>query len=111
MPVHIALLRAVNVGIGRSKLTVSLIEKQLNSRGTCRNWNTTLRLLALTEGQSAKSSTRSPVGNAHGKDPISLIPMLATRSIEKSSAGEKILLGLDRVTDKLFANHHSLQET
>jgi len=37
-------------GIGRSKLTISVIEKKLNTRGTCRNWNTTLKLLALAEG-------------------------------------------------------------
>ena len=42
-------------GIGRSKLTVSLIEKKLNTRGTCRNWNTTLKLLAMAEGRPAKS--------------------------------------------------------
>jgi uncharacterized protein (DUF1697 family) len=45
-------------GIGRSKLTVSLIEKKLNTRGTCRNWNTTLKLLAMAEGGSAKSPAR-----------------------------------------------------
>jgi len=37
-------------GIGRSKLTVSRIEKTLNTRGTCRNWNTTLKLLAMSTG-------------------------------------------------------------
>jgi uncharacterized protein (DUF1697 family) len=43
-------------GQGRSKLTISVIEKKLNTRGTCRNWNTTLKLLALAQGPSAKSS-------------------------------------------------------
>lgn len=36
-------------GIGRSKLTGTLIESRLGSRGTARNWNTTLKLLALCE--------------------------------------------------------------
>jgi uncharacterized protein (DUF1697 family) len=31
-------------GIGRSKLTAVLIERQLRSRGTSRNWNTVLKL-------------------------------------------------------------------
>jgi uncharacterized protein (DUF1697 family) len=34
-------------GIGRSKLTNSLIEKKLATRGTGRNWNTILKLTAL----------------------------------------------------------------
>jgi uncharacterized protein (DUF1697 family) len=34
-------------GIGRSKLTVALIEKKLNTRGTGRNWNTVLKLADL----------------------------------------------------------------
>ena len=34
-------------GIGRSKLTGSLIEKKLDTRGTARNWNTMLKLAAL----------------------------------------------------------------
>lgn len=34
-------------GIGTSKLTGSLIEKKLGSRGTGRNWNTVLKLAAL----------------------------------------------------------------
>jgi uncharacterized protein (DUF1697 family) len=45
-------------GVGRSKLTVSLIEKKLNTRGTCRNWNTTLKLLSMTQAEPSKSSTR-----------------------------------------------------
>jgi uncharacterized protein (DUF1697 family) len=36
-------------GIGRSKLTGALIERKLGSRGTARNWNTVLKLLALCE--------------------------------------------------------------
>lgn len=35
-------------GAGRSKLTHGLIEKKLGVQGTARNWNTTLKLLALT---------------------------------------------------------------
>ena len=31
-------------GIGRSKLTTALIERNLGSRGTARNWNTVLKL-------------------------------------------------------------------
>ena len=34
-------------GIGRSKLTIALIEKKLGVRGTGRNWNTVLKLAAL----------------------------------------------------------------
>jgi uncharacterized protein (DUF1697 family) len=33
-------------GIGRSKLTGTVIEKKLGTRGTARNWNTVLKLLA-----------------------------------------------------------------
>ena len=33
-------------GIGRSKLTIPLIEKKLGTRGTGRNWNTVLKLRA-----------------------------------------------------------------
>jgi uncharacterized protein (DUF1697 family) len=36
-------------GIGRSKLTIALIEKKLNTRGTGRNWNTVLKLLEMAE--------------------------------------------------------------
>jgi uncharacterized protein (DUF1697 family) len=35
-------------GIGRSKLTSALIEKKLGTRGTGRNWNTVLKLAALS---------------------------------------------------------------
>ena len=34
-------------GIGRSKLTGSLIEKKLSTRGTGRNWNTVCKLADL----------------------------------------------------------------
>ena len=37
-------------GIGRSKLTNSLIEKKLGTRSTGRNWNTVLKLSALASG-------------------------------------------------------------
>ncbi len=36
-------------GVGRSKLTGTLIERKLGSRGTARNWNTVLKLAALCE--------------------------------------------------------------
>ena len=36
-------------GIGRSKLTHTLIESKLGCQGTGRNWNTVLRLLALAK--------------------------------------------------------------
>jgi uncharacterized protein (DUF1697 family) len=36
-------------GIGRSKLTNMLIERKLGSRATGRNWNTVLKLAAMTE--------------------------------------------------------------
>ncbi|MFL5243496.1 MAG: DUF1697 domain-containing protein [Gemmataceae bacterium] len=36
-------------GMGKSKLTHSLIEKKLGTRGTGRNWNTVLKLAALTQ--------------------------------------------------------------
>jgi uncharacterized protein (DUF1697 family) len=36
-------------GIGRSKLTGTLIEKKLGIRGTARNWNTVLKLAAMCE--------------------------------------------------------------
>jgi uncharacterized protein (DUF1697 family) len=35
-------------GIGRSKLTNALIERKLGTRATARNWNTVLKLAALT---------------------------------------------------------------
>lgn len=37
-------------GMGRSKLTITRIERLLGSRGTARNWNTVLKLAAMTQG-------------------------------------------------------------
>ena len=34
-------------GIGRSKLTIQVIERQLQARGTARNWNTVRKLAAM----------------------------------------------------------------
>lgn len=39
---------AYGEGIGTSKLTNTLIERKLGVRGTGRNWNTVLKLAALT---------------------------------------------------------------
>jgi uncharacterized protein (DUF1697 family) len=39
-------------GIGTSKLTLSMIERHLGTRGTCRNWNTTLKMAVLASAQS-----------------------------------------------------------
>jgi uncharacterized protein (DUF1697 family) len=36
-------------GIGRSKLTIKVIEKALGTRGTARNWNTVLKLGELAQ--------------------------------------------------------------
>jgi uncharacterized protein (DUF1697 family) len=36
-------------GIGRSRLTSALIERKLGTRGTGRNWNTTLKLEAMAK--------------------------------------------------------------
>jgi uncharacterized protein (DUF1697 family) len=36
-------------GIGRSKLTIKVIEKALGTRGTARNWNTVLKLGELSK--------------------------------------------------------------
>jgi uncharacterized protein (DUF1697 family) len=40
---------AYPAGIGRSKLTATVIEQKLASRGTARNWNTIRKLLALSK--------------------------------------------------------------
>jgi uncharacterized protein (DUF1697 family) len=37
------------IGIGRSKLTGTLIERTLDTRGTARNWNTVLKLAATIQ--------------------------------------------------------------
>jgi uncharacterized protein (DUF1697 family) len=34
-------------GIGRSKLTIQVVERRLQTRGTARNWNTALKLAAM----------------------------------------------------------------
>ncbi len=45
-------------GIGRSRVTNALIESKLATRGTGRNWNTVLKLLALaTELAGPKGAT------------------------------------------------------
>jgi uncharacterized protein (DUF1697 family) len=36
-------------GVGTSKLTITIIEKMLGTRGTARNWNTVLKLGGLTQ--------------------------------------------------------------
>ena len=36
-------------GIGRSRLTNTLVEKKFRTRGTARNWNTILKLASLVE--------------------------------------------------------------
>ena len=36
-------------GIGRSKLTIGVIEKALGVRGTGRNWNTVVKLAEMAE--------------------------------------------------------------
>jgi uncharacterized protein (DUF1697 family) len=41
-------------GIGDSKLTGALIESKLGGRGTARNWNTLLKLLALASNDKSK---------------------------------------------------------
>jgi uncharacterized protein (DUF1697 family) len=43
-------------GLGRSKLTPLMTESRLGSRGTARNWNTVLKLLAALEGTRARDS-------------------------------------------------------
>jgi uncharacterized protein (DUF1697 family) len=40
-------------GIGRSKLTIAVIERTLATRGTARNWNTVLKLQALVAAVAA----------------------------------------------------------
>jgi len=40
-------------GIGRSKLTIAVIEKALGTRGTARNWNTVLKLGELASAAEA----------------------------------------------------------
>ena len=40
-------------GIGRSRLTAAVIEKNLGTRGTSRNWNTVLKLAAIAASAGA----------------------------------------------------------
>ena len=49
-------------GIGRSRLTNTLIEGKLGTRATGRNWNTVLKLGALAEGDGAAIGRR-PTSN------------------------------------------------
>jgi len=37
-------------GMGRSRLSIALIERKLGTRGTARNWNTVLKLQAIAAG-------------------------------------------------------------
>ena len=55
-------------GIGRSRLTSLLIEKKLGTRGTGRNWNTVLKLGALTTLLSGKSS--GPTMTSKHREPL-----------------------------------------
>ena len=49
-------------GIGTSKLTMKVIEKNLGTTGTARNWNTVLKLGALTASASrGAAASRPPV--------------------------------------------------
>jgi uncharacterized protein (DUF1697 family) len=43
-------------GIGTSKLTASIVDRALGTRGTARNWNTVTKLGGLVEKMSAASS-------------------------------------------------------
>jgi len=36
-------------GIGRSRLTLALIERKLGTRGTGRNWNSVTKMLEMAE--------------------------------------------------------------
>jgi uncharacterized protein (DUF1697 family) len=47
-------------GIGRSKLTNSLIEKHLGTSGTVRNWNTVLKLAALVNNDTGACPVNLP---------------------------------------------------
>jgi uncharacterized protein (DUF1697 family) len=44
-------------GIGRSALTISMIEKKLSTRGTGRNWNTVRKLQTMAEAMAAGTAT------------------------------------------------------
>jgi len=53
-------------GIGRSKLTLTLIEKKLKTMGTGRNWNTLLQLQKLIQRQVIYAEVYSEEGNEYG---------------------------------------------
>ncbi len=46
-------------GIGRSKLTIALIERKLETRGTARNWNTVLKLQAVVDDMARPTAKTS----------------------------------------------------
>lgn len=46
-------------GIGESNLTITLIERKLNTRCTGRNWNTALKLYAAATGEEPPGSPES----------------------------------------------------
>ena len=50
-------------GIGRSKLTVALVEKALRVAGTGRNWNTVTKLLEMAERLESRPSNSEPIPN------------------------------------------------
>jgi uncharacterized protein (DUF1697 family) len=45
-------------GIGRSKLTIAVIERTLATRGTARNWNTVRKLGALAAAVAAPGGSQ-----------------------------------------------------
>jgi uncharacterized protein (DUF1697 family) len=49
-------------GIGRSKLTHTLIERKLGTRGTGRNWNTVLKLAALIDAGRSPTAVNKVKG-------------------------------------------------
>ena len=46
-------------GTGRSELTIAVIEKQLDTRGIGRNWNTVLKIQAMVEATVAPGLGRA----------------------------------------------------
>lgn len=49
-------------GIGSSKLTITMIERHLGTTGTARNWNTVVKLAALTSADYLLEGRRRPAG-------------------------------------------------
>ncbi|MEX0800581.1 MAG: DUF1697 domain-containing protein [Dehalococcoidia bacterium] len=47
-------------GIGRSRLTLDVIERKLGTRGTARNWNTLVKLGALAGGVTGRATQTPP---------------------------------------------------